>query len=497
MDQNNKSQQSDPKLLFQRAISLHQSGQILDAMAIYRQLIKLFPRDAFLLFLLGTAEGQKGNALESMKLFDQSLEISPNDPNTYYNRGKALKELNRLDEALRSFDVAIQLKPDHIEAHNNRGVVLSELKQTDDALQSYDRAIQLKPDYAEAYSNRGGLLLDLKRFDEALLSYNRAISIRPDWTETYILKAELLLLMGDYLQGWSLYELRWKTAFRAGIKPLPIKCALWLGERSLVDKTILIHPEVGYGDFIMFVRYVHQLQRLGAKVVIYAPSALVSLFDASMDDVSVVEMGRPIPHIDFHCPIMSLPHAFRTTLESIPSEIPYLRVPAAKLEYWSKKIGKPQRLRIGLMWSGQPNRNIDNNPLRTRSIPLAFLDPLLDLPIDFHALQKDILHPDLLGLSRISNITIYDNELSDFSDTAALIQEMDLVISIDTSVAHLAGALGKPLWVLLPYASDYRWGFKGSQTPWYPAATLFRQTSIEDWGSVINEVREKLRIMVA
>jgi hypothetical protein len=296
--------------------------------------------------------------------------------------------------------------------------------------------------------------------------------------------------MGDYQQGWDLYEWRFKTKYLEA-HSAAINLPLWTGQ-SIAGKRILIHSKAGYGDYLMFIRYVPLLKKLGATVIVFAPKPLLSLFSASDTDVQVVDMDGPVPEVDFQCPIMSLPKAFRTTLDTIPADLPYLKAPPEKLAYWRQKLPASEKLRIGLMWSGSPNRNIDKNPLRNRTAPLNAIRSLLDLPFEFHSLQKEPLENDAALLSSLTQIHTHQEELGDFSDTAALIDRMDLVISIDTSVAHLAGGLGKPLWVILPYSSDYRWAAESDKTPWYPNATQFRQNAVGDWENVIQRVKQRL-----
>lgn len=234
------------------------------------------------------------------------------------------------------------------------------------------------------------------------------------------------------------------------------------------------------------------LEELGARVVLHAPLALVALLSTMEGNVSVVEEGHSIAGVDLQCPIMSLPRAFKTTIDTIPARVPYLAVPPEKQAYWRERLGRSGKRRVGLAWSGKANRNIDLNPATSRSVPLRLLAPLLQLPLELHSLQKETLESDADILSRFEQIRTHHGELNDFSDAAALVEEMDLVISIDTAVAHLAGALAKPLWMMLPYSSDYRWGIGGDRTPWYPAARLFRQSHISDWEGVVWRVASEL-----
>ncbi len=471
---------------------LRQQRRLGDALESYDRAIGCGGDFAIGHYNRGIVLADLGRVEEALRSYERALAIHPGYAEAHNNRGVLLAELGRLDEALSGYDRAIGLRPRYAEAHNNRGMLLVELERVDDALAAFATAIALSPDYAEACNNQGLLLADLRRLDEAMLSHERAIAARPDFAEAHTIKAELLLLQGEYAQGWELYEWRWKSKFRQGASPasgLPI----WSGREDLAGKTVLVLPEVGLGDFIMFVRYARLIRRRGATVVVATPAPLVPLFATLGDDIVILEDGEAMPHVDLQCPVMSLPRAFGTTIATIPAEVPYLAVLPDKQNDWRVRLGPSGRLRVGLTWSGKADRNVDRRPLRTRSIPLELLEPLLELPLEFHALQTEVLPRDAAALQRFASIHMHQDELVDFSDTAAMVEAMDLVISIDTSVAHLAGALGKPLWVLLPTATDYRWSKDGETTPWYPLARLFRQTAAGDWSTVVRRVVASLR----
>lgn len=541
--------------LLQQALSLHRSGGFDLAINIYRDLLKFFPRDAQLLYLLGTAESNRGNSLEAVKLLEKSLKIFPSNADAHFNRGNALKELKRFNEALQSysraiqinpcdadayinrgnillslrrfedalfnFEQAIRLRPSDPDAHNNRGISLKELKRFDDALLSFDCAIQLKGDYAEAYNNRGDVLRELGRFDEALESICNAIKIDENCADAYcgrgnVLqclrrfdealnsfdqairlssyptaywnKSLLLLLLGDYREGWELYEWRWKSAFLQS-SSRNFKEPLWLGQEPIAGKTVLIYAEQGMGDIIQFSRYLPMVESLGAKVVFEVPESLKLLFATLECKCTIIEKGRRLPDFDVHCPIMSLPLAFKTTLDTIPSKIPYVHADIDKQIAWKRKLGNKLKPRVGLAWSGSVQHGNDGR----RSIGLELLSPLLKLPYEFHSLQKEYREKDKASMDALAALRDHHDELSSFADTAALIMEMDVVVSVDTSIAHLAAALGKNVLILLPFFPDFRWLLDRQDSPWYPTVTLIRQTAIGDWKGAIDEVVEKLR----
>lgn len=474
---------------------LKQRMRVAEALASYDQAIAAQPDFVVAHYNRGVLLEALQRPADALASYEQAIAIQPGLAEAHNNRGSILAEFERLDDALASYDHAIALRPAYADAHNNRGLVLADLRRFDDALASYARALALRPRFAEAHSNRGMLLADLHRFDAALADYDAALAQRPDYATAQTLRAELLLLRGDYGPGWESYEWRWKSKFRPSGRQV-VRGPVWSGDEPVAGKSIVLLPEVGYGDFIMFVRYAPLLRGRGAQVWVYAPKSLCALFATLGEGIAVVEEGSALPPVDLQCPIMSLPRAFRTTVATIPAAVPYLKAAPDRQQAWRASLGPAVRPRIGLMWSGKADRNVDRKPLRSRSLPLERLGPVLRLPFEFHALQQEISPADMARLPSLP-IRTHRQALVDFADTAALIEQMDLVISIDTSVAHLAGALGKPLWVMLPRSSDYRWGIEGATTPWYPTATLFRQGGVDDWDSVVAQVAQRLRLWPA
>ncbi len=467
-----------------RATTLQNLKRPFEALASCQRAISIKPDFAEAYFNRGNVLRELKRLDEAITSFEYAIFLKSDFGEAYSNRGNALKDLKRLDEALASYDRAIDLKPDYAEAYSNRGVTLQNLKRLDEALASFDRAIVLKPDYADAYSNRGNALKDLKRLDEALASYDRAIDLKPDYAEAYWNKSLLKILTGDYLEGWQLYEWRWKK------EPLfdslrVYKQPLWLGTETLLNKTLLIYPEQGLGDYIQYIRYAVLVEQLGAKVILEVPLALMTLVSTLNGQFTFIETGKPLPNFDYYCPLMSLPLAFKTTVDTIPALLPYLYADESKKQKWQKKLGKKTVTRIGLVWSGSSVHKNDHN----RSLSLKQMDSLLGLPFDFHSLQKEIRAIDLDVLIAFPHIHQHQDDLHDFSDTAALVDAMDIIISVDTSVAHLAGAMGKTVFILLPYAPDYRWLLDKTDSPWYPTATLFRQPALNDWENVIAKLR--------
>ena len=554
LDPNKLASQAQAKL--QKAVVLHQQGQFAQAEAIYAEVLRMQPNNHDALHLLGVIAIQRKDLERAANLIEKAIEIHPGSADMYFNYGTALMQLNRFEAALQNFEKAIALRPGYAEAHYSKGNALKKRNQPEAALQSYEQAISLKPDFAEAHVNRGNVLHQRNQFDAALQSYDNAIAINPRYAEAYYgrgltlkklkhldaaienfdkaiamkpayiaahaergnallelkqphaaldsydtalshvpdhpevtaQKSIALLLTADFNRGWQLYEWRWKCESFPS-RRRDFSQPLWLGGETLEGKTILLHCEQGLGDTIQFCRYVKVLSRLGARIILEVQKPLVGLL-AGLDGVSqVVEKGAPLPSFDCHCPFMSLPLAFKTNMQTIPSEPVYLTAPALKIALWRQKLGAQTQPRVGLAWSGSPTHKNDIN----RSIALSELVRHLPADFQFVSLQKDVRDADKATLQQHPGILHFGDEITDFTDTAALCELMDLVISVDTSVAHLSGALGKQTWVLLPYVPDWRWLLDRNDSPWYPAMKLYRQPSAGDWLTLFTRVSVDLK----
>jgi tetratricopeptide (TPR) repeat protein len=471
--------------LCNRGVVLHELKRFAEALASYDRAIDLRPD-------IAEAHSNRGNVLrelerydEALASYDRALALRPDYAEAHSNRGNALNALKRFDEALASFDRAIFLWPDYAVAFSNRGVTLHALKRYDEALASHDRALALRPDDAQALCNRGATLTELKRNEEALSNYDRALALQPGLPVVHWNQAALRLLTGDFGRGWAEYEWRWKKASMArSMRNFPQP--FWLGGDNISAKTILVHSEQGFGDTIQFCRYVPLVVARGARVVLEVETPLQRLMATLAGTALVVTKAGPLPDFDLQCPLLSLPFAFRTELETIPSSTPYLHAPLQGLTDWETRLGEKRRPRIGLAWSGSVAHERDAD----RSISLSALLPLLNSDATFVSLQKDVRPADAAVLDQCGDILHFGDAFVDFSDTAALISKLDLVISVDTSIAHLAGALGRPVWVLLSYIPDWRWLLDRDSSPWYPTARLFRQNDSRTWDSVIMRARE-------
>jgi tetratricopeptide (TPR) repeat protein len=427
--------------------------------------------------------GRLDAALES---FDRAIALRSGDARMHKNRGALLEDLKRFDDAVGSYDRAIALNPDDADAYNNRSLALQNLRRFDEALAGFDRAIALRPDYAEAYSNRGIALQELNRLDEASADFAKAIALRPDFAEAAGNQGYCLLKMGRFEQGWPLHEWRKQVAQPVGNRALARP--LWLGQEDISHATVFIHWEQGLGDTIQFCRYGKLLRQRGAKVVMSVQEALHPLVKGIDPAIEVIKGSETPDAFDYHCPLLSLPLAFGTTLRTIPCERRYIVSDAALRRAWDARLPPRKGKRIGLVWKGNPTQKNDRN----RSIALGSLAPLFGVQAQWISLQKEPSAGDLACLAAAPQIVCLGTELHDFSDTAAVIDCLDLVIAVDTSVAHLAGAMGKPVWIPLAFNADWRWLTNRDDSPWYPTARLFRQTKIGSWDEVLGRILDAL-----
>jgi tetratricopeptide (TPR) repeat protein len=442
---------------------------------------------------------------EALESYRRALELEPADADAHNNAGNVLLELRRYEEALGSYERALELAPRNADAHNNRGNVLLELRRLEEALASYDRAIDLSPTLPQAFANRGTALLGQLRVPAALQSYQRAIDLQGEFSTAHYCLGMALLLAGELERGWREFEWRFRDEHSSVFAERHrFKEPRWLGEETLKNRTILVHHEQGLGDTIQFSRYVSELAARGARVIVEVPPELARLM-ASLEGVwRVVTRGETLPAFDYHCPMMSLPLASGTTLSTIPANMPYLRSTTPQWETWRARLGTSEKLRVGLVWSGglRPQRPEIWGVNRRRNIALSMLRCLKNSEVEFHSLQKgQSAESELAALVAQGwdgpPIIDHTSLLEDFSETAALIEQLDLVISVDTSTAHLAGALGKPVWLLNRYDTCWRWMLERTDSPWYPTLRLYRQRRDGDWADVLERVAADLRAGLA
>jgi len=488
----------DPRLaaaFHNRGGALRALDRIDEALASYDQALALDPRMTQALIDKGAALRGLERPAEALASYELALKIDPGLADVLNNAALVLYELKRAEEALIACDRALALRPDFAEALNNRGLILQELNRPEEALASYDRALALNVKLADAHANRGNALQELVRHEEALASYERAFRIRADLETAYLNQSLSQLLLGQLPLGWQRYEWRWPRK----LKRQPIRDfdrPMWLGAESLRGKTILLYAEQGLGDTIQFCRYAKCVADLGAKVELEVQPPLKALLEGLAGVARVIGRGEELPPFDFHTPLLSLPLAFGTTLESIPRPGAYLDVAAhhpARVRAWQARLGAASRPRIGLVWSGNPEHKRDAE----RSIALARFVRVVARGAEFVCLQPEVRAGDAPTLAAHPEIRSFCADLVDFVDTAALIEQLDLVISVDTSVAHLAGALGKDVWVLLTAHPDWRWLLGRSDTPWYERMRLFRQPTPVDWDDVLARLETEVDGFVA
>jgi tetratricopeptide (TPR) repeat protein len=463
-----------------------QRGRHVDAIGFLTKAVKVDAGSVDAMSNLGLALQNVGRFEEAIAHYRNALALAPHHSEILYNLGNAYLALDRIDDALARYDEALANNPSHVGARVNRGNTLLRFNRPADALDSYDQALALMPAHPQILTNRGHALRRLDRPQEALGDLEAALKTSAEFPETHFEMALARLTLGDFKAGWKAYEWRWKTGAFAN-KRRSFRQPPWLGNVPLSGKTILLHAEQGFGDTLQFIRYAPLLAGSGARVICEVQPELASLL-SQLDGIDVVAKGCELPHFDLHCPLLSLPLAFGTELATIPASVPYLVAPAARVAHWRERL-PPGKLRAGFVWSGSLAHKNDAN----RSIPLARLNQLFEnLPFACFSLQREMRDADRAILQSLPNLSDLGAELADFADTAAVISLLDVVVSVDTAVAHLAGAMGKPVVILLPHAADFRWLRDRLDTPWYPTAKLLRQPAFGDWDSVIGELRTHL-----
>ena len=474
--------------------ALVEAGRLSDALPCFRHTLALDPRRGDAAFATGHILHGMGQFEEALAHLNHSAALRGDHAPTLQVRAVVLKSLNRVEEAIADNRRAIALDPDNADLCVNLGNALQALERHDEALSWYDRSLQIRPDGASA-TNRAMSLTALGRFEEAMAAYGQALTLDPSQAKAVWNLSLLQLLTGDFEAGWRGREARWNIPELIAGYPI-IGRPMWLGEEPIAGKTIVVCQTEGLGDGIHFVRYVPMLAACGARVILVVDAQLHPLLRglAGVSQCVVKSLQTVVPPFDFHIAIDSLPLVFGTRLETIPAEKSYLPAPdAERIKAWESRLGPRRRLRVGLVWSGNASYANDRN----RSMQLRPLFPLLDVDVDFVSLQKHPRPADAEALRERPEIVDHTADLSDFVETAALVSCLDLVISVDTSVAHLAAALGRPVWLLVPFVPDWRWLLGRDDSPWYPTLRIFRQSETREYGSVIERVRAELSGLVA
>jgi tetratricopeptide (TPR) repeat protein len=481
--------QSDPALVsayYNLGSIFQETGKREEALTYYQKALQLDPALADAWNAAGIIYYEKGEAEKAATCYRRALELDPALADAYYNLGKVLWDGGESDGAMTYYRKALQLNPNSAEVYNNLGFCLQEQGHYDEALAYFQRAIGIAPHFAQAYYNLALYHHDRNLVDEALRYYRKAIELNADFTDAHWNMACALLLSGNFTQGWKEYEWRWKLKDHRGhtfTRPQ------WDGS-DIKGRTILLHAEQGFGDAIQFIRYAPLVAKRGARVVVQCPKELVSLLGKVEGVEQVVADGGQLPDFDLQCPLLSLPRVFGTTLKNIPVEIPYITADPLLNRKWENRVQREGiRLRAGLVWTGRTKAKRE----RGRSCSLDLFSALARFDeVTFYSLQKGEGAEQAKTPPKDMKLIDYTEEIHDFSDTAAFIENLDLVISIDTAVSHLAGALGKPVWTLLPFVPDWRWMLNRDDSPWYPTMRLFRQPSPGDWEAVVKNIAWEL-----
>jgi Flp pilus assembly protein TadD len=478
---------------FDVALRNHQSGRLQEAEGMYRKILAQHPDHAETLNGLGVIALQTGHHDAGVDLIRRAIAVRPSYAEAHSNLGNAFRALGKNDDAIAAHSRAVSLQPNSPEAHNNLGNALADIGQLENAIAAYRKAIALRPNHAQTHVNLGTVLQDMHRVDAAIAAYRRAIVLRPDFADAHHHLALALLLQANFGHAWEEYEWRWKC------KNFPsarnnFSQPQWNG-CDLPNRTLLLHAEQGLGDTLQFIRYLPLVKERVGAIIFQCQPELLRLVRVSSAEYQIVGQGEPLASFDLHCPLLSLPRLFAATSDNIPRCDPYLHTDGNDVLRWRQRVANHDSvLKIGLAWAGNPTHLNDRN----RSMKLQDLAPLFRLPgLRFFSLQKGGAAAQANALPAGMEMIDWSNDLHDFAETAALIANLDLVICVDTAVAHLAGSMGKPVWLMLPFAPDWRWMLNRNDSPWYPTMRLFRQTIRGDWNGVVAEVAEALSLKVS
>jgi tetratricopeptide (TPR) repeat protein len=458
------------------------------AIALYEKALALDPNLAAAHAACGNAAYELGRYDVALGHLEGALALQPHWPEALNNKGNILRNLRRCEEAIAAYDVALVQRPAHASTLYNRILALRDLDRLTDALADCEQIVALQANDPMGHNERGTVLADIGRHLEAIACFKTAIALDAGYADAHWNLALAYLVTGQFEKGWPEYEWRWR---KTGVRPAAraFAQAIWTGQEPLAGKTILLHGEQGFGDTIQFCRYAPMVRARGGRVLLEAPAALLPLLESLDGADQLIGSGDPLPAFDYHCPLLSLPNAFQTRGESIPAVIPYMGANAERVSFWESCLGPKSALRVGIVWAGSAGHSND----RRRSLPLATLLQGIPNGVEVIGLQKDIRDQDHAVLRARPDVRNLGSRIGDFADTAALVSLMDVVVSVDTSVVHLAGALGKPTWLLLAAIHDWRWLVGRNDSPWYPTLRIFRQQTPGDWLPVVTAVKEALK----
>ena len=480
------------KVAFQEAVRLHGAGRLREAEGLYRQILQRDPNNAEAMHHLGLVGHQVGQHAAALEMMRRSIAIKPNVSFFHKNLGAVLQAMAQFKEAAEAYERAIKLEPNDATGHHALGVVLEKLHEYERAKEAYGRAIQLDTRHAPSYFNLGVITEYHGEYEASLRMLEKAIELKPDYALARTSRATALLRLGRFENGWREYEWRWRLPQFKSDLPDPAR-PVWNGE-ALQGRTILLRCEQGLGDTIQFVRYATLVKERGAeKVILLAQAPVANLMKHAAGVDEVVAHGEPTPAYDVQVPLLSLPRIFDTKMTTIPAPVPYVTAEAERVAAWRDKLAPDAGMKVGLVWSSNPG-----HPLaRFRTTTLSTFAPLAAVErVSFYSLQKG--EPSIQAAAPPSGMKLVDRtaELADFADTAALIETLDLVITVDTAVAHLAGAMGKKTFTIVPFLSDFRWFLDRDDSPWYPTMRLFRLRSMYGWDEAVGRVKAALDELV-
>ncbi len=466
-----------------------------------KEALRIKPNYLEAMFNLGQLLSDSERYEESILYFDKLIELNPKIPEVFSNKGVTLERMGKFQDAKKYFEEALKLQPDHKLTIQNYGIVFEKLGQLESAITQHNKLISMDKSDAVAYFNRACCYERLQKLDQAIEDYSRSIELDPNKTDAQWNRSLTLLCKGDYEKGWFEYEKRLRLGQAKNFYlPSSYDQFKWNGDKELIlGKRLMVRAEQGLGDTIQFCRYVKQLSQLGAIVILRVQKPLMNILRCLEGVSELSNEEGSYPEFDYYCNLMSLPFLLRTSIHSIPNEIPYLKADVDKVKVWADRLGPKVNKRVGLVWSGgfRPDRPDLWLLNRRRNIELIQLFGLKTEGIEFHSLQKGELPEAELVVQHLQNwdgpkIINHAYQLTDFTETAALIENLDLLISVDTSTPHLAGALGKPVWLMNRFDTCWRWFLHRSDSPWYPTFRIFRQKSYDDWIPVIEEVKTAL-----
>lgn len=473
--------------MLRQAFDLHRANRLQDAEAGYRAVLERAPDNPDALHLLGLVMRGVGRNEDALQWLQQAVEARPGFAEAHYNLGNTCVALGRIEQGIAAYEQALALQPAYAMAHYNLANAYRSIDSLPRAAEHLHKAVRHDPDFFEAWHNLANILKDMGEPALAVNVYRKVLARKSDLAEAHYNLGLAQLSMGAFEEGFREYEWRWKVASFPSPKRDFVQ-PLWNGS-PFPGKTLLVHAEQGLGDTIQFCRYLRQVAPFGGRIVLECVKSQAGLLGRVFEDITVVPSGEPLPPFDLQIPLLSLPHVFGTTLATVPASCPYLTVDPVRAARWRDRLGDGPEAKVGLVWAGNPRHGNDRN----RSMSLR---DLLNLPmvpsLRYFSLQRDRAAVELTQLGLTKVVPDLGAEIDDFDDFAAAIAAMDLVISVDTAPAHLAGALAKPIWLLLPFSADWRWQTETQESPWYPTMTLYRQKKAGDWAEVMARVSADL-----